>query len=489
MVHKSLKVNVILNVIKTIMSMIFPLITFPYASRILLPEGIGKVNFANSIISYFSIISALGINIYALRESAKLRDDKIALSQFVKEVFIINLLSTFVAYVLLFTSLFLVPKFFEYRKLIIVYSANMLFITLGIDWLYGAMEDYFYTTVRSIAFQVLSLILLFLFVHSKDDYVKYAAINVVSTTGAGILNFIHSRKYISLRGTRKLHLKKHISHIFILFSYTLAASVFTILDTSMLGFMSDSEQVGFYSGASKIIRMIRDLFPAIFSVLTARFSYYVSQNNQEKINDISKKTLNFIFCFSIPIVIGLIILMNPIVLLLCGKNYEAAIPVAQIMAPLVVFSACSGFLGGVVLFSQGKDKLYLLCTIIAAISDILLNILFIPSFGAFGAALATVITEGIIFVIYDCFLSSFIKQLCIIKNLLEYILSSFVMGIVVFIAQNLFHNIIVKLIVPTICGIIVYGSCLLIFKNDFILEILIFIKNKFITKFKTTEQK
>ena len=458
MVHKSLKVNAILNVIKTIMSMIFPLITFPYASRILLPEGIGKVNFANSIISYFSIISALGINIYALRESAKLRDDKIALSQFVKEVFIINLLSTFVAYVLLFTSLFLVPKFFEYRKLIIVYSANMLFITLGIDWLYGAMEDYFYTTVRSIAFQVLSLILLFLFVHSKDDYVKYAAINVVSTTGAGILNFIHSRKYISLRGTRKLHLKKHISHIFILFSYTLAASVFTILDTSMLGFMSDSEQVGFYSGASKIIRMIRDLFPAIFSVLTARFSYYVSQNNQEK-------------------------------MLLCGKNYEAAIPVAQIMAPLVVFSACSGFLGGVVLFSQGKDKLYLLCTIIAAISDILLNILFIPSFGAFGAALATVITEGIIFVIYDCFLSSFIKQLCIIKNLLEYILSSFVMGIVVFIAQNLFHNIIVKLIVPTICGIIVYGSCLLIFKNDFILEILIFIKNKFITKFKTTEQK
>ena len=172
MENKSLKKNAALNMIKTFIGLIFPLITFPYASRILQPTGLGKVNFAHSIISYFSMLAALGINTYAVREAAKLREDKTALTRFVKEIITINMISTIVAYVLLTISILFIPYFSDYKTLLVVCSGTILFTTLGMDWLYTALEEFSYITIRSILFQLLSMVLLFVFVHKQEDYLN-----------------------------------------------------------------------------------------------------------------------------------------------------------------------------------------------------------------------------------------------------------------------------------------------------------------------------
>ena len=195
MSQKSLKTNAFLNTLKTVLTLFFPLITFPYSSRVLGPENIGKVNFAQSVVSYFAIIASLGISTYATREAAKVRDDREKLSQISSEIFIINLISTVIAYVLLVASLIFVRKFDDYRLLIIICSTLIVFTTVGMGWLYQAVEDYLYITVRSLAFQIISVILLFTLVKSKDDYLWYASINIISNVGANILNFIHARKY------------------------------------------------------------------------------------------------------------------------------------------------------------------------------------------------------------------------------------------------------------------------------------------------------
>ena len=160
MKQKSLKLNAALNLTKTIIGLIFPLITFPYASRVLMPVSLGKVNFAQSIVSYFALIASLGITNYGIREASKVRDDKLKLSQFSKELLIINLISTAIAYILFFISIFVVPKFSEYRALLCVCSGSILFTTLGMDWLYTAIEDFMYITIRSIIFQFISLVLI-----------------------------------------------------------------------------------------------------------------------------------------------------------------------------------------------------------------------------------------------------------------------------------------------------------------------------------------
>ena len=165
MVKKSLKKNAVLNIIRTTCGIIYPIITFPYASRILLPEGIGKVNFANSVISYFVLIAGLGIGTYGTREAAKIRENKIALSNLVKELFTINIISMAIAYLLLGISLFLVPKFQSYQTLLLISSITILFTTIGFDWVYSALEEYGYITLRTIIFQCISIVLLFLLVH------------------------------------------------------------------------------------------------------------------------------------------------------------------------------------------------------------------------------------------------------------------------------------------------------------------------------------
>ena len=196
---KSLKKNAFFNFVKCFMNIIFPIISFPYASRILLPQGIGRVNFANSVIEYFLIIAELGISTYAAREAAKIRDDKEKLNKFAREIFTINIFSTVFSYTLLLFSLIFVDKFSEYRTLLIICSTKVLFTTAGIAWLFTAMEDFGYITMRSIAFQVLSLIFLFAFVHDSGDVYQYAAMGVFSNVGSYLTFSIHESTLIFLQ--------------------------------------------------------------------------------------------------------------------------------------------------------------------------------------------------------------------------------------------------------------------------------------------------
>ena len=470
MENKSLKKNAILNVIKTLCTILFPLITFPYASRILLPEGTGKVNFANSIISYFGIIASLGIYSYAIREASKVRDNKEKLSKFVKEIIIINIISTIIAYILFFISIIYVPKFQNNRILLCVCASNLLLSTIGIDWLYSALEEFKYITIRSILFQFISLILLFIFVKTKDDYIKYAGISVFSSAGSNILNLIHSRKYINIFTKAKLELKKHIKPILILFITSIAINIFTVLDTSMLGFLTTESQVGYYTAASKIVKMIRDLFPAAFTVLFARLSYYESHNDEQSQLNLISKTLNFIFCLSLPMFTGVYILMPNIVRIICGNDFIPSISTARIMSPLLILSSYSGFLGGQVMLSLNKEKTYMWCMIGASISDVILNFIFIPKYGAFGAALATLITEFLIFITYSIILRNLLIQIKIKKDIFQYIISTIFMSVIVLIEVRYINNIILSLIICIITGVFLYGFLLIIQKNVLIIE-------------------
>lgn len=465
---KSLKLNAILNTIKTVTSLLFPLITFPYVSRILLPEGTGKVNFANSIVSYFGIIASLGIGTYASREAAKIRDDKTKLAKLVKEILSINIISTLIAYSLFFISLLTVSKFYEYRFLLCICSATIILSTLGVDWLNSAMEDYAYITIRTIIFQIISLTLIFLLIKTKDDFVKYAGISVFQSVGANILNFFHSRKYVNyFLKTERLELKKHIKPIFILFGSSIAISIFTIMDTSMLGFLSTTTEVGYYSAASKLVRMIRNLFPAVFTVLFARFSYYNAQKDNESYMDLAKKTTNFIFCFSIPIVAGFILFSTPVIELLCGSEYIPATSSVIVLSPLVFISSCSGFLGGVLMITQGKEKQYLYTTAGASIIDLILNFLLIPKMGAFGASLATLITEVFIFIIYVTISKNILVKINIGKSFFQYLVSTAIMTIIIIFIAIRIENSLYRIIFGTFIGIAVYATCLQLMKNDY----------------------
>ena len=142
----------------------------------------------------------------------------------------------------------------------------------------------------------------------------------------------------------------------------------------MLGFMSNDSEVGFYSAGMKLIHMINGLFPAMIIVIFPRGSYYFANNDKKSVLLLSSKTVNCLLCFSLPVSVGLFLLMHPLVLLFCGVKYIEAISISKIMCPYLVFFALGHFLGGTILVAHGKEKQQLYSMIAAGLLDVVLNV-------------------------------------------------------------------------------------------------------------------
>lgn len=466
MVQKSLKKNAVYSFIKAFMNLAFPLISFPYASRILLPAGIGKVNFANSVIEYFTLAASLGIFSYAAREAVRVRDDKHALNKIFREILTINLISTVFSYILLFISLVFVSKFSEYRVLLIVCSTKILFTTIGVDWIFNVHEEYKYVTVRSVIFQVISLVFLFLLVRSPDDYVAYAFIGVFSSVGSNFCNIFYARKFVNFFDKTKIEIKKHFKPIFTFFGMSVASKIHTALDSVMLGFMLSDSAVGYYSAANKIKGLVVGLITAILATLLPRSSYYLGQNKNDEYKKIVSKALNFALFFSMPAALGIMLVAKPLILLFSGSDFLAALPSMLIMSPVIVFIAVASFADNMILLPQRLEKVSLQSQIIGCIVNIVLNYTLIPIWGVFGAAFSTFIVEGIVTVYKLLFSIKHIKCYGFIKNLIRIVLSCIFMSAAVMAVLYLAENVFIQIVAGVAIGAIVYAACTLLLKAD-----------------------
>lgn len=476
-VKPSLKKNVVLNFVKTFMSIIFPLITFPYASRILGPAGVGKVNFATSIVSYFSMIATLGISGYGIREAAKRRDDKESLSQFSQEILAINTISTIVAYILLIAVTAFVPKLQSYKILIYICGISVAFTTLGMDWLYTATENFLYITVRACAFQTISLILLFLLVRNSEAYYFYAAITVFASVGSNICNFIHSKKIISLKPKHKLDLKKHLSPILVLFALSVTSSIYNMLDTTMLGFLASDQDVGIYTAATKVNRLTVSLVTSVGTVLLPRLAYAYERKHDE-FQNLIQKSIDLILLMAAPACIGLFILAEPTILVLSGENYAGAVPVMQIMNPIIIALGISNFTGVQLFLTLRKEKWTLYSDIWGAAVNFVLNYILIKKYGALGAAIASVCAESVVTIVQLYLAQNYVDIIKILKSLARYVALSLIMALLVVLAIGRVYNPILKLLIGVLVGGITYFVLLVICKDRLVLEVLKNLKNR-----------
>ena len=286
----SVRKNAILNIIKQICTIVFPLITFPYATRILHTENYGMFTFASSIISYFTLIAALGINNYAVREGARIRDDKTELGDFVKRVFTINVISTLFAYALLFLLMLFWRTLDPYRDLLFVLSTAIVFTTIGTDWINVIFEDYAYITKRYIICQSIAIVFLFILVHDQEDTVWYAFISVLGSVLANIANFFYIRRKYGIKLGLSFSKKtwKHLTPILVLFANAVAVTVYIHSDTTILGVLKDDYAVGIYGVASRIYIMVKQVANAAIYVVIPRVASLISQGKDNEIKKLYK---------------------------------------------------------------------------------------------------------------------------------------------------------------------------------------------------------
>lgn len=408
----SVKFNFIMNFILTASAFIFPLITFPYATRILLPEGTGRVAFATSVVSYFTMFAMLGIPTYGVRACAKVKDDKEELSRTVQEIMIINLVMTSVTYLVFFIALFKVERFQQDQSLLLVSSFSIILHTMGVNWLYQGLEQYAYITIRSLIFKVIGIFFLFAFVHDRDDFVIYGAITVFTGYGSYIWNTLRLRKIINLKPVGSYHLKRHMKPILIFFAMSVATSIYTHLDTVMLGFMNTNTELGYYNAAVKLKSILVSLITSMGTVLLPRLSYYYEKGKKEEFMHMVSKALNFVLLLALPLSVYFIAFAEESILLLSGENFLDAALAMKLIVPTILFIGLTNVLGIQVMVPTGREKNVLVSVAVGAAVDFLLNIFWIPRYGAAGAALATTLAELAVLIVQGVMLHSMLNTVC-----------------------------------------------------------------------------
>ena len=367
----SLKKNFLYNISITLANYIAALIVFPYVSRCLGVELMGKTSFAINVVAYFSLFALLGAATVGVREIAICNGDFEKRSKVFSSVMVVIGVLTGISLILMSVSIFLISRFQEYGTLLLIGSFSLVFTSLQIEWLYQGVEKFDYIAKRTIFIRILYCISIFLFVHDKEDFLIYYILTVGIVVVNGFINLIYSRNYVHF-SFKNVEFKKYLKPVAMYGVNKILISMYTTFNVMFLGLACNDIEVGFYSTANKLFAILLGVISAFTSVILPRMASLAANNNVEKINDNISKSFSLIFSVSLPICIGGMLLSPQIFDILAGPGYEGAILPMQIIK---------------------KDKAVLLASVIGAATAVLFNIIFVDKLGAIGSALVLLCSE------------------------------------------------------------------------------------------------
>lgn len=462
---KSLKKNAVLNVIQNICKILFPLLTIPYASRVLGADNYGKVSYGNSIVRYFILFAALGVSTYSQREAPSFRDDPEKINTFANEIFTINVWATAISYAVLIALLLVSVKLKDYALVILIQSSAILLTTLGADYINVVYEDYFFITVRYLAMQCLSLGMLYAFVRTPSDYCIFAAINVIATAGGNLFNIFYIRRYVRLRMVRFNCCIKHLKPVLLLFCVSITTVIYVSSDITILGhFMTDAD-VGIYTMASNIYSVVKQVISAVIVVSIPRMAYYYGMGSEEEYKKLAQTVFDSLISLLLPAIVGLAFLSQHVLNVMGGGEYVSGRPALIVLACALFFAIMAGFYANGCLLLVKKDKTYLFATALSAMLNIGLNFILIPRCGVVGAAITTLLAEMTMTFIAGAHAISRFRLLAGVKIWGQSLLGSLVIGVICYGVDCLHLNSVVTIVCSFVAGVVAYYGVMKALKN------------------------
>lgn len=465
--EKSLTKNSIFYLLYNLLNVLFPFITGIYVARILLPADIGQVETARNLAQYFVIFSFLGIPTYGLREVSKARNDKNELNKLYTELMVINTVSTVFFLLAYIFIIFVIPSYRENVVYFLITGISIALNFLNNSWLFEGLEKFDYISIRNFVFKFLSLLLLFIFVRSSNDCLKYAIITVVGTAGNYILNIISSKRYVRFN-FNDINIKRHMKSILFLVVVNLAIEIYSLVDITMLGLMCKKEVVTYYAYGIKIQKILLEIVNTFTMVLVPRIALYYEENRIDDFNVLLTKTLSIIFILSLPMIIGIQFVGSPFITKIYGYNYIRSASVLKLLSFSLCISPIGYLLGSRVLLVTGHENKMIIAVSIGAISNVIGNLLLIPILNEKGAAFASIISELIVAIIYIYLSHSYfrVKSKIIVETLYKLLFSLFVMAMILFIFKRLNYSSLSMIFVQIIIASISYFLILLLIKES-----------------------
>lgn len=473
--NSSVKKNFLYSLILTGANCIFPLLVFPYTTRVLGVTNIGICNFVSSLVNYFILFSMLGISTVGIREIAIKKDDRIQLSKCFSNLFIINTITTCFALIIYIISIIVVPKLRQYSDMMWIGAIQLLFNYLLVDWLYRGLENFRYITIRTIIVRSLYVISVFVFVKEKEDYYLFFLLTSVTIAVNAIINIVYSHNFVFLT-FKNLQLKNYIKPIIILGLQAILTSMYTTFNVAYLGFTNDESEVGYYTTATKLFGFAIAFFSALTGVLLPRMSYYVSQKNIGAFKDMLAKTTVNLIHFALPIIVFSMIYAPEIVAIIAGSGYEKAITPMRIVMPLMFIIGYEQILIIQTLMPLGRDKDIIINSIIGASVGLLLNLLLVDRFGSIGTSIVWVVSEATVLITAQYFCNKRVGINFPLGILVKAILYYIPLLVFLYFVHSIIINPLLSIIISSII-MLIYISFIQLFviKNDLVMGVI----NKF----------
>lgn len=471
--------NFFYSLLLSIVNILFPILSFPYASRILGPEGIGKAQFVFSFAQYFALFAALGIPIYGVKEIARYRDDPQKRAAVFAELSIIFGISSILVFAVYAGVLYSFPYFANDRKM---YLAAGMLVLLGFsytDWYYSGIEAFRTITLRSIVIKLMSLVFLYVFVQTPEDLHHYLYILVFSVLGNQVYSFIaiSSTNRFSKTG---LELKKHLKPLMYIFGATLASSIYTVWDTVLLGFLSNTRAVGYYTASVKIVKILLPFVTVMGTILIPTLSKYFAGQQTGEAKKLLDQSFHYLVFFSLPVATGIIALAPEFMYIFSGESFVAASVSMQILALLPILVGFGHFFSFQILIPSGRNREIFISMLGGLAASALLNFLLVPCFADRGAAIATVVTELIVTGAYCYFVQKHFAFRYHWRFALQSLLASLLFFPLILLLRKLPLQMPVFTALSVLISALVYVIMhLFVFKNHFLYNFIRPIRNRF----------
>lgn len=463
--HKSLKANIILNVVRQFFNMLMPFLTVPYISRILTENDYGRISFSRTWVQYFMLAASLGIADYAVREGARIRNDRKGIEKFVSEIFSINFLAMILSYSVLCLTLFL-DIFNPYRTFIVVFSSTIFFQILGMEWICSVYEDFSFITVRTIVIRLLSITLLFCFVRSRQDAITYALILAVTANIEFFWNKIYIKKYVKVRLTACLNIRYHIKPILFLFGNTVIQTIYVNSDITILGIISGDKSVGIYTIAVNAYAIIKSVINAFSSVVLARVSVILEGGDFALYRKILEITFNGMFAVIFPVLVGGYMISGEIIGFLGGEKYVNSVGCLHQLCIALLFSTLGAFINMEILIPNRKEDKVMAGSMVSAAVNVVLNFLLIPHYSYLGAAFTTVVAEMVVFFVSYFFSLKVVKIIVIWKDIMAVLVGGVFIVLTCVSVDRMAENTLAALGLKIILSVMAYAIASLLMKHS-----------------------
>lgn len=449
----SIAKNLVYNLLLQIATLVLPLITVPYISRILGVEGIGTYSYTLSITQYFIIIGTLGLTMYGNRQIAYTRDDKEKMSRTFWSLLLLRIITTGLA-ALLYLLIFWDAQ--TYREVYMIQTINIIAAMIDISWLYMGLEDFKKTVTRNLAVKVIGVCLIFALVKTPNDLYLYVLINALMTLSGNLVMWIYLPKTLNRINLKLNDITVHLVPAIQLFIPQIAIQVYVVLDKTMIGALTNVGEVGYFDQSEKIVKATMGLVTALGVVMLPRMSNIFANGDKEKMDNYLNKSLQGVAYVAMPMAVGIASISNEFVPWFFGAGFEPVIYLMIALAPILFFIAMSNVMGTQYLLPSNRTKEFTVSVTIGAVVNVMLNLALIPQMKAFGACISTVAAEFSVMAIQCYYLRSEVDIKEYLKGLGKYIMSAAIMVVVVRVIGTIMGSGVVTTVVQSLIGFIVY---------------------------------